>query len=74
MDISPVLVPLVGTLSGCAMIVGIVAIIFWSKTRTRELELHRELRMREMEHERYLKEKELEIQRLRATASGQGSA
>jgi biopolymer transport protein ExbB/TolQ len=67
MDISPSLIPVAIVITGCAMVVGIVAIVFWNKTRSRELELHREIRMREMEHERYMKEKELEIQRLRSS-------
>lgn len=60
--LSPVLIPLAGTV----MIVAIVAIVFWHKTRERELEMHREMRLREMEHERSLKQTELDIERLRA--------
>lgn len=67
MMVSPILVPLVGTIAGCAMIVLIVAITFWSKTRAKELDIHREMRLREMEHERNLKQMELDIEKLRAT-------
>jgi hypothetical protein len=68
-DISPMLIPLVGTISGCAMIVTIVAIVFWNKTRAKELDLHREMRLREMEHERNLKQMELDIEKLKTTRS-----
>lgn len=67
MDLSPILVPVVGSIAGCAMIVFVVAIIFWSKTRSRELEIHREMRLRELEHERNLKQMELDIEKLRAS-------
>lgn len=67
MNLSPILVPVVGTIAGCAMIVLIVGITFWSKTRSRELEIHREMRLRELEHERNLKQMELEIEKLRAS-------
>ena len=56
-------VPIVGTIAGCAMIAIIIAIVFWHKTRVKELEAHREMRLREMEHERGMKE--LEIQKAR---------
>ncbi len=59
---NPFMVPI----AGMAMIVAIVAIVFWHKSRERELEMHREMRLREMEHERSLKQTELEIERLRA--------
>lgn len=61
----PFLIPIVGCIAGCAMIVFIVAIVFWHRTRSRELEIHREMRIREMEHERNLKQMELEIARSR---------
>jgi hypothetical protein len=61
-DLSPVLIPL----AAMVVPVAIVAIIYWHKTRQRELEMHREMRLREMEHERSLKQTELDIERLRA--------
>lgn len=71
MNPSPILIPIVACVAGCAMIVAILAIIFWSKTRSRELEVHREMRLREIEHERNLKQMELEAEKLRsARASG----
>lgn len=62
----PLLIPIVGSIAGCTTVVLIIAIVFWHKTRSRELEIHREMRLREMEHERSLKEMELEIARSRA--------
>ncbi|MGH9354355.1 MAG: hypothetical protein ACRD2G_19680 [Terriglobia bacterium] len=69
MMLNPILIPLVGTIAGCAMIVLIVAIVFWNRTRTKELDIHREMRLREIEHERNLKQMELDIEKLRATQS-----
>ncbi|MGH9378121.1 MAG: hypothetical protein ACRD1I_04915 [Terriglobia bacterium] len=69
MMLRPILIPLVGTIAGCGMIVIIVAITFWHKTRMKELDIHREMRLREMEHERNLKQVELDIEKLRATHS-----
>lgn len=69
MEMTPILVPLVGTIAGCAMIVLIIAIVFWNRTRMKELDVHREMRLREMEHERNLKQVELDIEKLRATRS-----
>lgn len=62
----PLMIPIVGSIAGCTMIVLIIAIVFWHKTRSRELEIHREMRLREMEHERNLKQMELEIARSKA--------
>lgn len=72
---SPILIPLVGTIAGCGMIVLIVAITFWNKTRTKELDIHREMRLREMEHERGLKDLEIqkakiELEKARVSQSG----
>lgn len=74
MNPSPILIPIVACVAGCAMIVAIMAIIFWGKTRSRELELHREMRLREMEHERNLKQTELEIEKLRAARANSKTA
>ncbi len=64
---SPLMIPIVGTIAGTAMIVAIVFIVYWFKGRERELQAHQELRIREMEHQRRMKELELEIERTRAT-------
>jgi Na+/melibiose symporter-like transporter len=55
--------PLIIPLAAFLMVVIIVAIGTYKKTRERELLTHQELRLREMEHER--KMKELEIEKLR---------
>ncbi len=47
---NPFMIPIVGTIAGTAMIVLIVAIVFWYKNRERELQVHQEMRIREMEH------------------------
>jgi hypothetical protein len=59
------LIPLVGIVGGCAMIVAVVGIVFWYKARERELLVHQEMRLKEMEHQRQMKELELEIERTR---------
>lgn len=63
------LVPLGASVAFFSMIVIIVAIVFWNRTRTKELDIHREMRLREIEHERNLKQMELDIEKLRATHS-----
>ena len=65
MDINPLLIPIVGTIFGTAMIVGIVAIVHWYKARDKELQYHQDLRMREMEHQRKMKELEIELEKAR---------
>ncbi len=56
--------PFVVPIASFVMVVLIVAIVSFRKTRERELEAHRELRQREMEHERKLKEIEIEKAKL----------
>ena len=46
-----------------AMPLGIVAIVFWYKSRATELQFHQDLRIREMEHQRKMKELELEMEK-----------
>lgn len=65
---NPMLIPLVGTIAGTAMIVAIVGITFWYKARERELQMHREMRVLEMEHQRRMKELEVEIEKNRTGA------
>jgi hypothetical protein len=65
------LIPIVAIVGGVVMIIAIVAIVHWSKTRERELQVHQELRMREMEHQKSMKELELEIEKTRAEHSTQ---
>ncbi len=52
--------PFIIPLGAFAMVIVIVAIWSYRKTREKELEAHRDLRMREMEHERQLKQMEIE--------------
>lgn len=59
MVIPEVLIPI----AGMVMVLGIVAIVSWSKARARELQFHQELRIREMEHLQKMKELELEIEK-----------
>lgn len=53
-------------IAGMAMVLGIVAIVFWYKARERELQVHQDMRIREMEHQRRMKELELEIEKTRS--------
>ncbi|HZO99286.1 MAG TPA: hypothetical protein VFD30_03235 [Terriglobia bacterium] len=46
--------------AGMLMVVIIVGIVFFARTREKELQAHQALRAQEMEHERRLKEIELE--------------
>ncbi len=52
-------------LAGMAMVLGIVAIVFWFKAREKELQYHQDLRLREMEHQRKMKELEVELEKAR---------
>ncbi len=53
------------------MIIAVVAVGVWGKTREHELKIHQELRIREMEHERHMKELDLEIEKTKAQQAGQ---
>jgi hypothetical protein len=54
-----ILIPFVAIL----MPLGIVAIVFWYKTREKELQFQQDMRIREMEHHRKMKELELELEK-----------
>jgi hypothetical protein len=54
-------------ITGMLMVVAIVAIVYWHKSRQRELQAHQEMRIREMEHHRKMKELELEIEKAKAS-------
>jgi len=60
------LIPVVAIISGVIMIIAIVALGVWHKTRERELQVHQELRIKEMDHQRRMKELELEVEKLKA--------
>jgi predicted Holliday junction resolvase-like endonuclease len=64
-NLSPFLIPITGLL----MPVFIVAIVFWHKSREKELQAHMELRQREMEHQQKMKQLELEIEKTKAAQS-----
>lgn len=66
---SPFLIPIAGIVFGTLMVVVIVGIVFWTKGRERELQVHQEMRIREMEHQRKMKELELEIEKTRSLHS-----
>jgi hypothetical protein len=56
------------------MVLGIVAIVFWSKARAKELQFHQELRVREMEHLQKMKELEIELEKTKGrSSSGQAA-
>jgi hypothetical protein len=59
MDIPDTLIPI----AGMVMVLGIIAIIFWYKSREKELQVHQDMRIREMEHHRKMKELELELEK-----------
>ncbi len=65
--VSPLWVPIVGTIFGTVMIVGIVAIVHHSKQQMQRLEY--ELHLRRMEHERRMKELELELAKVKQGGS-----
>jgi len=69
MPINALMIPIVGTIAGTLMTVAIVAIVFWSRARTRELQFHQDLRIREMEHQVRMKELEVELEKAKARSS-----
>ncbi len=56
-------------IAGMLMAVGIVAIVCWSRARTRELQFHQDLRIREMEHLQKMKELEIELEKAKGRSS-----
>ncbi len=50
-------------IAGMLMVLGIVAIVFWSKSRAKELQFHQDLRVREMEHQLKMKQLEVELEK-----------
>jgi predicted histidine transporter YuiF (NhaC family) len=65
-SINPFWIPIVGMIAGTLMVVAIVGIVSWRKTREKELQYHQDLRIREMEHQRKMKELEVELEKARA--------
>lgn len=68
---NPLMIPIFGIVFGTLMIVAIVGIAVWSKTRERELQAHQEMQVREFEHQRRMKELELEIAKTRVRETAQ---
>jgi hypothetical protein len=56
-------------IAGMVMTLGIVAIVFWFKSRAKELQFHQDLRIREMEHQRKMKELEVDLERAKQKSS-----
>jgi len=48
------------------MVVAIVGIVFWFKSRERELQFHQDMRIREMEHQQKMRELEVELEKDKA--------
>ena len=55
-------------IAGMLMALGIVAIVFWSRARTKELQFHQDLRIREMEHQAKMKQLEIELEKAKASS------
>ncbi len=66
-SVSPLMIPIAGTIFGTLMVVAIVGIVFWFKGREKELQVHQEMRLREMEHQLKMKQLELEIERTKVS-------
>jgi hypothetical protein len=67
--IVPFLIPMAGIIFGTLMVVAIVGIVHWSKTRDKELQYHQDLRIREMEHQAKMKQLEIELEKARQKAA-----
>jgi hypothetical protein len=70
MPFAPFMVPI----AGMVMVVCIVGIVFWFKTREKELQYHQDMRIREMEHQRKMKELELEIEKTKSRQATERAA
>lgn len=68
-EINEYWVPVVGIISGCLMVIVIVALV--TMTRQRQTEMEHTLQLRRMEHERRMKELEVELARLQGGAAAQ---
>jgi hypothetical protein len=61
-------------IAGMLMVLGIVAIVFWSKARTKELQFHQDLRIREMEHQAKMKQLEIDLEKAKGRNAGDRAA
>ncbi len=48
------------------VVVAIVGVFYWHKTREKELQVHQDMRIREMDHQRKMKELEVELEKAKA--------
>jgi len=55
--------PVLFSLSGVLIVLGIIGMNTFRRVRERELQCHQELRIREMEHEKRMKELEIELEK-----------
>ncbi len=69
MDMNYFLRELLIPMTGILMPIFIVGIVFWHKTREKELTFHKELRLLEMDQQMKLKQLELEIEKAKAAQS-----
>jgi len=53
-------------IAGMLLALGIVAIVFWHRTRMKELQYHQDLRLREMEHQAKMKQLEIELEKAKS--------
>jgi hypothetical protein len=61
-------------IAGMLMVLGIVAIVFWSKARAKELQFHQDLRIREMEHQAKMKQLEIDLEKAKGRNAGDRAA
>jgi hypothetical protein len=61
-------------IAGMLMVLGIVAIVSWSRSRAKELQFHQDLRIREMEHQLKLKQLEIELEKAKVQPSARQAA
>ena len=61
--IIPFLIPIVLFICITGMVVAIVGIVNWHKSRDKELQYHQDLRVREMEHQLKMKQLEVELEK-----------
>ena len=61
-------------IAGMLMVLGIVAIVFWSKARAKELQFHQDLRIREMEHQAKMKQLEMDLEKAKGRNAGDRAA
>jgi len=57
-------------IAGMLMALGIVAIVFWSRARAKELQFHQDLRIREMEHQVKMKQLEIDLEKAKGRNAG----